>query len=75
MMKPSGGKHDCINMILASKLIYAIKFYPIPPNFQKEIQDSIFRYVNFPNKAITIGQPEMWKTKLNGGCKLVNIQI
>ena len=62
-------------MFLASKLVYAIKFYPIPPQFQKEIQDSIFQYTNFPNKVITIGQKEMWKTKMNGGCKLVNIQV
>ena len=62
-------------MFLASKLVYAMKFYPIPPHFQKELQDPIFKYVNFPNRAITIGQKEMWKIKMNGGCKLVNIQV
>ena len=62
-------------MFLASKLVCAIKFYPIPDKFRKEIQDSIFQYVNFPNKVITIGQKETWKIKKNGGCKLVNIQV
>ena len=62
-------------MFLASKLVYAIKFYPIPEKFRKEIQDAIFNYVNYPNKVITIGQKEMWKIKANGGCKLVNIQV
>ena len=62
-------------MFLASKLVYAIKFYPIPDKFRKEIQDAIFQYVNFPLKVITIGQRELWKTKPNGGCKLVNIQV
>ena len=62
-------------MFLASKLFFATKFYPIPTKFQKDIQNSLFQYVNFPNKVITIGQKEMWKIKLNGGTKLVNIQI
>ena len=62
-------------MFLASHLVYAIKFYPIPDDFQNEIQNSIFQFANFPNKVITIGQKEMWKIKTNGGCKLVNIQV
>ena len=69
------GKARTVEMFLASKLVYAIKFYPIPLKFRNEIQESIFRYVNFPNKVITIGQKEMWKIKRNGGCKLVNIQV
>ena len=69
------GKARVVEMFLASKLIYAIKFYPLPAIFQKQIQDSIFQYINFPFKVITIGQKETWKTKTNGGCKLVNIQI
>ena len=62
-------------MFLASRLVYAIKFYPIPLKFQKQVQDSISEFVNFPNKVITIAQKEMWKIKSYGGCKLVNIQI
>ena len=69
------GKARVTEMFLASKLVYAMKFYPIPVKFQQEIQNSIFKYVNFPNKVITIGQKEMWKIKTNGGCKLVNIQV
>ena len=69
------GKASVAEMFLASKLVYAIKFYPIPPKFQKDIQDSIFDFINFPNKVITISQKEMWKIKINGGCKLVNVQI
>ena len=68
------GKARVVEMFLASKLVYAIKFYPIPDKFRKEIQDTIFQYVNFPLKVITIGQRELWKIKPNGGCKLVNIQ-
>ena len=69
------GKARVVEMFLASKLVYAMKFYPIPPHFQNELQDPIFNYVNFPKKAITIGQKEMWKIKINGGCKLVNMQV
>ena len=69
------GKARVVEMFLASKLVYAMKFYPIPPHFQKQLQNSIFKYVNFPNKVITIGQKEMWKIKVNGGCKLVNMQV
>ena len=39
------------------------------------MQNSIFSFINFPNKVISVGQKEMWKIKSNGGCKLVNIQI
>ena len=62
-------------MFLASRLVYAIRFYPIPKNYQNIIQNAIFGFVNFPNKVITIGQKEMWKIKSNGGCKLVNVQV
>ena len=62
-------------MFLASKMVYAIKFYPIPDTFRQKIQNSIFNCFNFPNKEVTIGQKETWKIKTNGGCKLVNIQI
>ena len=69
------GKARVVEMFLASRLVYAIKFYPIPERIQQGIQNSIFDYFNFPNKVIKIGQKETWKTKKNGGCKLVNIQI
>ena len=64
-----------MDIFLASKLIYAIKFYTIPNKYQKELQDMIFKYVNHPQNVITIAQNEMWKTKSLGGIKLVNIQL
>ena len=69
------GKATVAEMFLASKLVYAMKFYSIPQNFQDEIQSSIFDFVNDPNKVVTIAQKEMWKIKSGGGCKLVNAQI
>ncbi len=69
------GKATVAEMFLASKLVYAMKFHPIPQRFQKEIQDSIFNFINFPNKVTTVGQKEMHKIKVNGGCKVVNVQV
>ena len=68
------GKARVVEMFQASRMVYAIKFYPIPDKFQKEIQESIFQYTNFPNKAITIGQKEMWKILMPevtmGACRI-----
>ena len=44
------GKATVAEMFLASKLVYAMKFYPIPKNFQDEIQSSIFEFVNYQTK-------------------------
>ena len=64
-----------IDIFLASNLIYATKFYPIPENMQTIMRRAISDYVNYPSKIKTIAQSEMWKTKENGGIKLVNIAI
>ena len=64
-----------VEIFIASKLMYATRFYPIPPNSQKSIQKSIIEYINFPQKVNTISQEEMWKTKQYGGIKLTNVQI
>ena len=40
-----------------------------------KIQKSIFEYIHFLQKVITISQEEMWKTKQYGGIKLINVQI
>ena len=69
------GKARVIEMFLASKLIYAMKFYPLPPNTQKKLQKDFFSFVNFPRQVVTIAQQEMWKIKSQGGIKLINIQV
>ena len=50
------GKSTISEMFLASKLVYSIKFYPIPKIYQDDIQNAIFGFVNYPKKVITIGQ-------------------
>ena len=69
------GKARIVETFLASKLIYAMKFYPIPKNIQKSLQKSIFDYINFPQKNVTIAQKEMSKVKSQGGIKVINLQI
>ena len=69
------GKARIVETFLASKLIYATRFYPIPTNIQTSMQKAIFDYVTYPMKTHTIAQTEMWKTKENGGIKLINIAI
>ena len=45
------GKACAIEMFLATKLDYAMKFYPIPTHFQKGLQTSIFQYANFQKQV------------------------
>ena len=68
-------KARVVEIFLASKLIYATKFYPIPTNIQQKLQEAFFEYINFPQKVITIAQKEMWNLKSQGGIKFINIQI
>ena len=60
------GKARVVEIFLASKLIYATKFYPLPENIVKQMQAAIYEYLTFPNKVKTIAQKEMWKIKRNG---------
>ena len=68
------GKARVADIFLASKLNYAIHFYPIPSSISKKLQSDIFDFINFPLNVITVAQQEMWKVKPNGGMKLINIQ-
>ena len=61
------GKARIVDIFLASKLIFAMNFYPVPPLLLKSIQQEIFQFINFPNKVVTIAQSEMWKLKSVGG--------
>ena len=69
------GKARVVEMFLASTLIYAIKFYIIPTDIEKDLRQSILQYVNFPEKCTTNTQLEMWRLKEKGGIKSVNLQI
>ena len=69
------GKARVAEIFITSRLVYAMKFYPIPQKMREDIQRKIFQYVIFPQKSATIAQAEMWKTFEIGGIKLINIEV
>ena len=69
------GKARVAEIYLASRLIYAMNFYPIPLGTKNTLQKNIFNFVNYPHKTITIAQQEMWKTRECGGIKLINLDV
>ena len=69
------GKARVVEIYLASKLIYAMNFYPIPLGTKNDLQKRIFNFVNFPHKVVTIAQKEMWKLREYGGIKLINLEV
>ena len=67
-------KTRVIEIFHASRLWYAAKFYPIPLNIQKQLQNDFFKHVNYPLEKVTISQQEMTKRREDGGAKLVDIK-
>ena len=69
------GKARTTEIFIASTLVYAIKFYKIPDETAKQVQNEIFDFVNFPQRTKTIEQKEMWRLRESGGIKLPNIRV
>ena len=69
------GRARVVEIFIASKLVYVIKFYVIPKDMEKKLRQDIFQFINHPHRVTTIAQKEMWRLKENGGIKLVNVQI
>ena len=69
------GKSRTIEIFIASTLVYAIKFYPIPKALEKNLRTNIRNFMNFPHNVKTIAHKEMWRLKEHGGLKLVNVQV
>ena len=69
------GKARVVEIFLASKLLYATRFYQIPELMKKKMQKAIYDFIVFPQKVSTISQHEMWKTRQSGGIKLINLEI
>ena len=69
------GKARTIEIFIASTLVYAIKFYKIPQEIEKNIRKEILHFINFPQKTKTVAQKEMWRLKDKGGIKLPNIRV
>ena len=69
------GKARTTEVFIASTLVYAIKFYKIPDDIVKNVQNEIFDFVNYPQRTKTIEQKEMWRLRGNGGIKLPNLRV
>lgn len=58
----------------ASRLWYAINFYPLQPNLKNHMQQAFKDYVNFPRQRNpTVAEDELKKLRLDGGIKLIHI--
>ena len=66
------GRARVVESFIASKLVYAIKFYVIPKDMEKKLRQDIFQFINHPHRVTTVAQKEMWRLKEKGGIKLVN---
>ena len=61
-------------MFVISKLSYASRFYTLPQEMVEALQRNICIYINYPKAHALISQQEMWKSKWEGGIKLINVQ-
>ena len=68
-------KARVIEIFLASKLWYAAAFYNIPKAMIKDLQDAFFQFIKFPRETTTISEGEMKKLRLDGGAKLIDIDV
>ena len=69
------GKARVVEIFLASKLVYAMNFYPLPSGTMNDLQKKFYQFVKFPEKANAIAQKEMWKVHEQGGIKLINLEV
>lgn len=67
-------KARVIEIFHASRLWYATTFYPLTADMKKELHNAFRDYVNFPRHA-TVSETELKKLRLDGGIKLIDIQV
>ena len=74
---PLLAKARVIEIYHASKLFYALNFYPLPPNYEKEVREAFMDYVTFPNNGNIpqVSRKEMEKLRVDGGLKLINVAL
>ena len=68
------GKIRVIEIFHASQIWYAARFYPIPDAMAIKLQQDFQDYINYPLKKSTISKDEMYKLKIDGGAKLINVK-
>ena len=74
---PLLAKARVIEIYHASKLFYALNFYPLPTHHEKEIREAFMDYITFPNngKIPQVSRKEMEKLRVDGGLKLINVAL
>ena len=74
---PPLAKARVIEIYLASKLFYALNFYPLPSIHEKDVTDAFLDYITFPKNGTIpqISRKEMEKLREDGGLKLINIKL
>ena len=63
-----------IEILFASKLWYASRFYCIPSSIITHIQKLFIDFINWPYKRVTVARSEVFKLRLDGGLKLIHIE-
>ena len=66
-------KARVLEIFVASKLLYAAKFYCMPKSFYTSLQRQFTQFVNCPRKQGTVCEAELFKMRADGGLQLVHL--
>ena len=66
-------KARVLEIFVASKLLYAAKFYPMPKSFWTQLQKQFTQYINWPHRCVTVSEAEILKLRSDGGLKLIHL--
>ena len=58
---------------MASKLLYAAKFYCMPKPFYTALQKQFTQFVNWPREQGTVNEAELFKMRPDGGLQLLHL--
>jgi len=66
-------KARVLEIFVASKLLYAAKFYCMPKLFYTTLQKQFTQFVNWPRKQGTVCEAELFKMRADGGLQLLHL--
>ena len=66
-------KARVLEIFVASKLLYASKFYCMPKPFYTSLQKQFTQFINWPRKLGTVSETEMLRLRPDGGLKLLHL--
>ena len=65
-------KARILELFIASKLLYATKFYCMPKPFYTALQKQFTQFINWPRRP-TVSEAELHKLRSDGGLKLIHL--